>query len=317
MHPYRYPSMIEEIKISALDPRQIKQLDAANRALAKDANYSINIYSAILKQSPGCLELRQCLRTQQLKIAKNSKKVVNSLLGKITNAPFFFKNKSDKNPESAIEAAEELIAKNPLNIFAHQMLADACAKLEMNGTVVFVYETMRSIQPKDLSTLKKLANAYLESGQSDLAIQTGNAILELNPSDGDAEDMMKRASVAVAMTQGKWEGSSDFRDQLKDKEESEALEQSAKAVNDAEGLEALIRKAYETVQAEPQNLNHYRQLSDYYQRYGDLQNAIAWIQQARKLETGKGDVSLEEKERQLTLEYYDGIIDKWEKSLSD
>jgi tetratricopeptide (TPR) repeat protein len=197
------------------------------------------------------------------------------------------------------------------------MLADACAQLEMNGTVVFAYETIRSIQPKDLANLKKLANAYLESGQSDLAIQTGNAILEINPSDGDAEDMMKRASVAVAMTQGKWEGSSNFREQLKNKEEAEALEQSAKTVNDAKGLEGLIRQAYDNVEAEPQNLNHYRQLSDYYQRYGDLQNAIAWIQQARKLEAGKGDVSLEEKERQLTLSYYEEVIEQWEKASSN
>ena len=79
----------------------------------------------------------------------------------------------------------------------------------------------------------------------------------------------------------------------------------------------MIRQAYDLVQAEPQNLNHYRQLSDYYQRYGDLQNAIAWIQQARKLEAGKGDISLEEKERLLTLEYYDGIIEQWEKALSE
>ena len=78
----------------------------------------------------------------------------------------------------------------------------------------------------------------------------------------------------------------------------------------------MIRQVYEKVQAEPQNLNHYRQLSDLYQRYGDLQNAIAWIQQARKLEAGKGDVSLEEKERQLTIEFYDGIIEQWEKALA-
>ena len=309
--------MIEEIKIADLDPRQIKQLEGADRAIAQDPNYSIDIYSAILKQSPGCLELRKRLREQQFKVAKNSNKGMSSLFGKITNAPFLLRSKSGKDPELAIGSAEELIAKNPFNIGAHHMLADACAQLEMNETVVFAYETIRSIQPKDLTNLKKLANAYLESGQSDLAIQTGNAILAINPSDGDAEDMMKRASVAVAMTQGKWEGSSNFREQLKNKEEAEALEQSAKTVNDAKGLEGLIRQAYDNVQAEPQNLNHYRQLSDYYQRYGDLQNAIAWIQQARKLEAGKGDVSLEEKERQLTLSYYEEVIEQWEKASSN
>lgn len=308
--------MIQEISISDLDPRQIKQLEGADRALSKDINYSLDIYSSILKQSPGCLELRKRLRQQQMKIAKSSAKSISSILGKLTNAPFLFKSKNSKNPEIAISSAEELIAKNPLNIAAHEMLADACSSLEMKGTVVFAYETIRSIEPKSLPNLKKLANAYLEAGESDLAIQTGNSILEINPSDGDAEDMMKRASVAVAMTRGKWEGSTDFREQLKDKEEAEALEQSAKTVNDAKGLEALIRQAYDKVQAEPDNLNHYRQLCDYYQRYGDLQNAIAWIQQARKLEAGKGDVSLEEKERQLTLEYYDGVIEQWEKALA-
>jgi len=308
--------MIQEISISDLDPRQIKQLEGADRALSKDINYSLDIYSSILKQSPGCLELRKRLRQQQMKIAKSSAKSISSILGKLTNAPFLFKSKNSKNPEIAISSAEELIAKNPLNIAAHEMLADACSSLEMKGTVVFAYETIRSIDPKSLPNLKKLANAYLEAGESDLAIQTGNSILEINPSDGDAEDMMKRASVAVAMTQGKWEGSTDFREQLKDKEEAEALEQSAKTVNDAKGLEALIHQAYDKVQAEPDNLNHYRQLCDYYQRYGDLQNAIAWIQQARQLEAGKGDVSLEEKERQLTLEYYDGVIEQWEKALA-
>ena len=93
----------------------------------------------------------------------------------------------------------------------------------MTGSVVFAYETIRSIQPKDLQNLKKLANAYLDAEESDLAIQTGNAILEINPSDGDAEDMMKRASVAVAMNKGKWEGSTDFREQLKNKEEAKLL----------------------------------------------------------------------------------------------
>ena len=44
----------------------------------------------------------------------------------------------------------------------------------------------------------------------------GNLIVQLNPRDGDAEDIMKRASVAAAMHRGKWEESEDFRTQLKD-----------------------------------------------------------------------------------------------------
>ena len=146
--------MIQEISISDLDPRQIKQLEGADRALSKDVHYSLEIYSSILKQSPGCLELRKRLRQQQLKIAKSNTKGISSLLGKITNAPFLFKSRSNQNPEAVIASAEELIAKNPLNAAAHQMLADACSSLEMFGTVVFAFETIRLIEPKNLQNLK-------------------------------------------------------------------------------------------------------------------------------------------------------------------
>jgi tetratricopeptide (TPR) repeat protein len=115
------------------------------------------------------------------------------------------------------------------------------------------------------------------------------------------------------MNKGKWEESEDFRSQLKDESEAQALEQQSKSITDSKGLEDLIRQSYEKVEQEPSNLNNYRQLSEYYHRYGDLENSIAWIQEARKQEAGQGDVSLEEKERQLTLEYFDNSIEEWEK----
>ena len=62
--------MIEEIQIAQLDPRQIKQLEAADKAFSKDPNYSFEVFSAILKQSPNCLELRKKLRLHQLQLAK-------------------------------------------------------------------------------------------------------------------------------------------------------------------------------------------------------------------------------------------------------
>jgi len=39
--------MIEEIEIAQLDPRQIKQLETADKALKSDPDYSCEIYSAI------------------------------------------------------------------------------------------------------------------------------------------------------------------------------------------------------------------------------------------------------------------------------
>ena len=305
--------MIQESTIAELDPRQIKQLEAADKAVTSNPSYSVEIYSAVLKLSPGCIELRKKLRALQLRMAKKSTKGLSSLFGKVTIAPFMLRGKGDKKPTIALEKAEELIEKSVGNVLAHQMLVDAAKELDLKETVVFGLETIRQISPKDLKNLKELGNAYLEIGETEKTIAVGNEIQKLNPSDGDAEDLMKRASVAVAMNKGKWEESEDFRTQLKDEAEAQSLEQASKTVNDSKGLEELIRQAYSKWEEEPENLNHYRQLSELYQRYGDLNNAIAWIQEARKQEAGKADVSLEEKERNLTLEYFDDVIDQWEK----
>lgn len=309
--------MIEEIPITNLDPRQVKQVDGADKALISNPSYSREIYSAILKLAPGCLEIRKKLRNLQFRLASKNTKGFSTLFGRVAATPLMFRGKGDKNPEEALAKAEELIDKSVANIIAHQILVEAAIALEMKQTAVFGLETIRQINPKDIKNLKELGNAYLEVGDTEKTIAIGNEIQKINPSDGDAEDLMKRASVAVAMNKGKWEESEDFRKQLKDEAEAQSLEQASKVVNDSKGLEDLIRQTYAKWEEEPENLNHYRQLSEYYQRYGDLENAIAWIQQARKQDAGKSDVSLEEKERALTLEYYDDVIDQWEKQYNE
>ena len=306
--------MILEIPIAQLDPRQVKQLEAAEAAIQTNLSYTLEIYSSILKQSQGCLELRKKLRALQIKSVQGSTKGLNNFLGKVTSVPFMFGGKGEKDPEGTLVKAEALIEKNPGNVIAHEMIADAATHLGMKETVVFAYETIRKINPTNIKNLKELGNAYLEFGNTEKAIETGNLILKTHPTDGDAVELMKKASVAVAMNKGKWEESQDFRSQLKDESEAQALEQQSKSITDSKGLEDLIRQAYEKVEQEPADLNNYRQLSEYYHRYGDLENSIAWIQEARKQETGQGDVSLEEKERQLTLEYFDHSIEEWEKA---
>ena len=308
--------MPEEISIADLDPRQAKQIEAAETAEKMNPSYALEVLGAVLKQVPGCLELRKKLRALQIKTSGGNTKGFSKLLGKMTATPFRMAGKSDKDPEGTLQKAEELIAKNPANTTAHQLLADAAANLEMYGTTVFSYETIYKLEPENLNNLKDLGRAYLDAGDTESAIKTGNIILSKSPGDGEAEDLLKRASVAVAMNKGKWEESEDYREQLKDETEAQALEQASKAVNDAKGLENLISKTYEELQAQPENINHYRQLSELYHRAGDIENAIAWIQEVRKLETGATDVSLEEKERELTLEFYDDSIDQWEAAVA-
>ena len=93
------------------------------------------------------------------------------------------------------------------------------AALGMVNTVVFAYETIRKIQPKDVKNLKQLGNAYLEAGDSDMAIKTGNRYGN-QPKRRDAEDLLKRDGRS-GDEKGKWEESEDYGAQLKDESEAQ------------------------------------------------------------------------------------------------
>ena len=147
--------MIQESTISELDPRQIKQLEAADKAVSTNPSYSVEIYSAILKLSPGCLELRKKLRALQLRMAQKSTKGLSSLFGKVTAAPLMLRGKGDKDPLRSLAKAEELIERSVGNIMAHQMLINAARDLAFRHTVVFGLETIRQINPKDLKNCKQ------------------------------------------------------------------------------------------------------------------------------------------------------------------
>ena len=181
--------MIEEIPIADLDPRQVKQLESADKVLQNNPTHTLEIYGAILKQSPGCLELRKKLRALQLKNLKVSSSGISGLFNKVTTAPFALRAKSEKDPKETLAKAEELINKLPSNVVAHQMLAEAAANIGMLETAVFAYETIQRIQPKDIKNLKDLGNAYIQTGNTEMAIATGNSIKQINPNVGDAEDM--------------------------------------------------------------------------------------------------------------------------------
>ena len=66
-----------------------------------------------------------------------------------------FGGKSEKDPEGTLVKAEALIEKNPGNVLAHEMLAEAANLLEMKETVVFAYETIRKIHPTNIKNLER------------------------------------------------------------------------------------------------------------------------------------------------------------------
>ena len=306
-----------EIPLGELPEQFRKQIERASEMEIKDLEYAIEVYANILKQQPGCLELRKKLRAAQIKKIGSSN-TLSSFLGKVTSAPFRItgKGKIEKDPVKAMEDAEKALSSNPTNLDAGNLLAEAASAAGFHGTAVFARETIHDADPDNLSNLQALGQAHLDNGDTENAIRVGSLILKKKPGDGEAQELLKQASVTVALDKGKWEESDDYREKLKDQGEAQAIEQAGRAVTDARGLETLIQQAYARIEETPEDINNYREISDLYQRANDLETSIAWIQKARELPNGKTDVALEQREHGLILEYFDQGVEERQDALA-
>ena len=113
------------------------------------------------------------------------------------------------------------------------------------------------------------------------------------PTDADAQNLMRKASVAQTVDKHKWDTQAGFRDKLRDEAQAVALERSAKIVAGDSATSRVLEEALGRVAKEPNNLNHYRSVSQAYRQLGNLEEALAWVRKAREQPAGKGDAALD------------------------
>ena len=309
---------MSEQLLTSIDPRLQKQVANAKRAIEKgNPGYAVPICTDILKRYPGLYEVRQILRTGQKRLVGNTGGV-KKFFSKVTSAPFAIGSagRIKKDPQKVIDSAESLLNDDPNNVAAHKLLAQASVELGYVNTAIFAYECIREVEPDNIDNLKALADKLIEVGKTKESIVICDAILTKSPSDGDAQTIIRKASVAQSMEKGKWEDDkADFRDKLKDEDESVRLEQASRAVTGEDALRDLIKDALKKAEAEPGNINILRDLANHYRKLADFDNALLWIGKARSLESGKTDVALEKFEIQLTVESKEAVIEGLEEAL--
>lgn len=285
---------MKEVALDSLDPREQKQVQNANKAISKNPVYAIDILSNIIQRHPGCLEVRRNLRQAQQRATQSKSGGLSGLMSKVSGLGMSLRApKVDKEPVKALEAAEEMLRANPGNIAAHQLLGEAAKTLELNETAAFAYEEIYRIEPKNAANVKELMEAYISIGKNEDAIRIGEVAYRANPNDDVIESLVKKASVEQTVDKGRWEEEKSFRDKLKDEDEAQKLEQASRAKTGEAGLRSLIEDALQAVEAEPDNINLYRDLASNYRKLGEFENALEWISKARQLEGGKADVNLE------------------------
>lgn len=307
-----------ETPLKELDVRLQKQVKTADQSIERgNASYAVDICKGILKQHPECLEVRKILRKAQKKLA-SSKGKGSSMFSGVTNAPFMVKahNQIKKDPMSAIDTAEKMLQANPHNMQAQRLLGQAAEVAELYKTAIFAYESVEAIDPKNAENLIMLGEAHLKNEDSDAAVHAAERLLQNSPGNGDAQDLIRRASVKQSIEKGKWdEEDTDFHEKLRDEDQAVKLEQESRNVNDAETLMGLIQEIYGRIEEEPENINLYKQIAQYYRKLGDHATAIEWINYARTFPTGAADTTLESLVANLYAEQIEQYIENQEQEL--
>ncbi len=295
--------LMPEISSSQLTGPQADSFRKAKDALSRQNwDYILMLVPPILEAQPAFLEGRKVLRAAQIAKAKGASALEKGMAG-VKVAPYLLQAKASagKNLGAALVKVEEALAIDPTNAQANGTLAEIALGNDLPGTAIFAYETVRIAKPQDTANLHGLARAYIAAKQMSKARDTYQAILNVNPADGEALKGMKDASALVASQEGGWEKSSDFRDSLKSKEESLALESAGKVVKTAEAIAEQLGRLHAQFEKEPQNVNLAKQIAELCEAQGSFDHALQWFQFAYDL-TQKSDPVLEKNVFRLRLQ---------------
>ena len=288
-----------EVTILSLDPRVQKQIENSQIALQRgNLEYVLDVTAQVLKIAPSCVAVRRLQRVAQLRHLGGKTKIFAKAFGSVTNAGFLFGG-GKKDPAKILENAEKMLASDPTSIPALKLLAEAAQAFDWPETFVFAWESIHELNPSDREALLQFGEACYAAKRPKDALRLADELLKLKPQDGDALALMRKSAIAQTTEKGNWEEKGSFREKLKDEAQSTLLEQSAKIMTSEETTQKLIDEALVRLQAQPDNLNHYRSVVDGYKKLNKLEAALEYIGKARALPAGAADTTLAKQESDL------------------
>ena len=241
--------------------------------------YAITLLQAILKEVPGFLDARKVLRSAEDKLTGGPKKK-RGLFGSNVGAgtPSVSKkylSQAAKDGNTALQAVEKELEKEPYNASYNDALHDVAALLGMQETAVFALETVRKVTPEEGKLMHKLANYYISLERPLDAASVYEAIVKADPSDIDAVKAAKDCTARASMLSNRNEAG-ELELKQKDSEETLALEKATRTALTGEQMEAKRDDLTAQYAADQNNLSVVRQLAEVYENLEDWENAFSF-----------------------------------------
>ena len=248
----------------------------------RNFEYAISLLQGILKQEPEFLTGRQLLRRAEVTKQKAERRPLFNIS---TSAIAIMKAQRElkNDPRRAVEMIERVLEDEPYNRQANLVLKQAALAAGWPEIGVFALQTLLEEKAGDTKILHELGQLYHELGASEKEVEVYNKIIEIDPTDTEADRRGKDASAHASLTSGGWTRAESYRDLIKDEGKAVSLEQQSRLVPPDESLEEQVEEAFARHQTEPNRVDLARELGSLYTRKDDLENAMAWYQYASNL----------------------------------
>lgn len=287
----------QEVTAAELDPTlQGYWKKAQESAQLDNHKYAVTLLQAILKEAPGFVEGRQALRGCEDKLTGGPKKkrgLFGTNVG--TGTPSVSKkylSQAAKDGNSALQAIEKELEKEPYNPSFNEALHDVAVELGMMETAAFALETVRSSAPEQGKLMHKLANFYLAQEAPLKAADVYESIAKANPADIDAVKGAKDATARASMLSNR-NSSGEVVLQKKDAEETLALEKASRAALTTDQMLLKRDDLVAKYTADQNNLAVVRELAEVYETLEDWEQAQIFYDWGFQLSSN--DVALKSK----------------------
>jgi len=255
-------------------------------------DYAIEMYMQILAKEPSVFEVRKALRATQTAKSGKSGGFFKRMVSSASSSPALAKGQMAlrKSPLEAMQIAEDILNSDANSTGGHKLLAEAALAAGMPRVAVMSLEVLVQASPKDKPLSFQLAEAFADSGEKTRAEKVLTDLQREYPSDNEIFSKLKDLSARKTMDEGGYgalaEGKGSYRDVLKDKAESIALEQEKRPVKSEDVADGLIKDWEARLKAEPNNVKMLRNLAETHASKNEFDKAQAYYDRILAVDNG-------------------------------
>jgi predicted Zn-dependent protease len=211
---------MKELVIHELDERLQKQVQQARDALTKaGVDYVLQVCVELLKKHPSAYEVRGLLWEALRSTLPEKPSLAGRLRNNADGWRFKFSTRSllKKDPLELIHRCDETLLKKQLHTEVFLSLEKASRALGWIENQVLACRAVIELKPELCLHRLSLAKVLLLAKRPLEAIEHLEWILAKEPTSGEAQTLLKNASVAETLQRGNWEDTTtNFHSKTKD-----------------------------------------------------------------------------------------------------